>query len=63
MQMDLLHHMLDLCLMSLCSHAIIANGSMSWWGAWLISNPDKQVIAPKIWFGSYADKDKRPLLP
>ncbi len=41
----------DLCLMSLCSDAIIANSSLSWWGAWLIDNPNKKVIAPKPWFG------------
>jgi hypothetical protein len=52
----------DLCLMSLCSHAIIANSSLSWWGAWLISNPHKKVIAPRMWFGpAYADKDTKDL--
>ena len=53
---------LDMCLMSLCDHAIIANSSMSWWGAWLIKNPNKKVIAPSMWFGSdYADKDTSDL--
>ena len=37
----------------LCSGAIIANSSFSWWGAWLQNNRGK-VIAPdpKKWFGS-----------
>jgi hypothetical protein len=54
----------DLCLMSLCSHAIIANSSMSWWGAWLIENENKKIIAPKMWFGTaYADKNTKDLIP
>jgi hypothetical protein len=40
----------DLCMMSLCSGAIIANSSMSWWGAWLMQNHSKPIIAPKLWF-------------
>lgn len=52
----------DLCLMSLCSHAIIANSSMSWWGAWLQTNSNKKVIAPKRWFGpAKTDHDTKDL--
>lgn len=51
----------DLCIMSLCSGAIIANSSLSWWGAWL-QRGRGPVVAPKMWFGpDYADKDTKDL--
>jgi hypothetical protein len=40
----------DIALMRECQHAIIANSSFSWWGAWLGETPGQIVIAPRIWY-------------
>ena len=36
--------------MSLCDHAVIANSSFGWWGAWLGEDADSVVAAPRVWF-------------
>lgn len=45
----------DMHLMSLCKHAIIANSSFSWWGAWLQKNKQNVVCAPSPWLFSCDD--------
>jgi hypothetical protein len=46
----------DIHLMAACRHAIIANSSFSWWGAWLGDHSgaaaDRIVIAPQRWFAA-----------
>lgn len=41
---------LDMWLMSLCRHHVIANSSFSWWGAWLAQTPQQIVVAPQRWY-------------
>lgn len=52
----------DLRLMAACRRFVIANSSLSWWGAWLGSRNGKIVVAPKRWFQS-GNNDTRDLIP
>ena len=40
----------ELIIMSCFKHAIIMNSTFHWWGAFLIKNEDKIIIAPNEWF-------------
>lgn len=42
----------DMQLMSLCRHAVLANSSFSWWGAFLAQYSPRIVVAPARWFGN-----------
>lgn len=45
----------DLWLMAACKKFVIANSSLSWWGAWLGQFKEKKVVAPFEWFKNNPD--------
>ena len=55
----------DLYMMTQCNGAVIANSSMSWWGAWLQKNTTLPIVAPTPWFGTTAlqNIDPKDLIP
>ena len=46
----------ELYVMASCKHAVMSNSNFNFWGAWMINNPDKIVVAPIEWF-----KDGKPI--
>lgn len=47
-----------LYLMGICRYNIIANSSLSWWGAFLGEPEGRVVIAPQVWFGTKGENSK-----
>lgn len=46
----------ELFVMRSCRNAIVTNSTFNFWGAWLMENQDKIIVAPRDWF-----KDDRPI--
>jgi hypothetical protein len=45
---------IDMILMSLCDHNIIANSSFSWWPAFMNKNPNKKITSPTNYIKNYS---------
>lgn len=54
---------IDMQLMSLCRHHIIANSSYSWWAAWLSEEEGTIIIAPEKWLVTESDWSTDHIVP
>lgn len=54
---------LELYLMSMCKHNILANSTFSWWAGWLNNDINKIITVPSKWFGSAGPQDTQDLIP
>ena len=48
---DTIDDWMQLIIMSICQHNIIANSTFSWWGAYFGNTENRYVYYPNIWFG------------
>lgn len=62
MQPQMASPAIDLWLMTLCRHHVVANSSFSWWGAWLATREGRK-LAPARWFTDIAKLDDGDLVP
>ncbi len=54
----------DLSLMASCEGGIMSASSFSWWGSYLGTNENRQIIYPKKWFGeSLSNHSTKDLCP
>lgn len=53
----------ELHLLGSAEHAVISNSSFGWWGAWLIENSNKMIVAPRFWYRDPKMNERSPVLP